>query len=400
MKRFLFVCLLLAASCRESHSGATDPNAAVRTMLRTIRGTTVRYDYDLTTTGSMRTAMRQSKGRIAVEAASDTRPYRVRFDGTRYPMPDETTPPARISLASDSTTVTVIDEAKRTVFSAPLYRAGGLLVKSRTGYPAYPFFDPDFIGKQRFQGDGATLVDGIRCDVVHCDLPGEKQRLEIVIGAEDHLPRRLRWIAQDKPGAATLTIHNAATASALTAADLSIASPEGFARREYTFGGPAVGEPAPDFAVGAITRESLRGRVVVLDFWATWCGPCRQSMPALDALDRELRSSGLAVVGATWKETGDPAKYASEHHIGYAHGAGDAFAAAYGVESSGVPTMFVIDREGKVADYFIGWNGDATRTRLREAIDEALTRRDAGSAPRGRSGRRPAREARSAPRSS
>ena len=371
MKRVVLVCLL-AVACRREPVTAVDPNAAVRTMLGTIRSTTVRYDFDLTTTGSMRSQMRKARGSIAVEAESGSRPYRVRIDATRFPMPDEKSGPVAVSLASDGTTVTMLDRSKRTLFTAPMYRAGALLVKSRTGYPAFPWFDPRFVEEQKYQFDGLESVDGVPCNVVHAAIADGKERFELAIGAADHLPRQVRWRPLDKPGLATLSIHNVQAGQKL---DLNVVAPPEFARREYTFGGPAVGDVAPDFAVNELKRDSLRGRVVVLDFWATWCGPCRNSMPALNAMHRELQPRGLTVLGATWKETGDVAKFVAENGIGYPHGPGDAFADSYGVDSSGVPTMYVIGRDGKVADFFIGWAGDKTKARLRQSVEAALAAR-------------------------
>jgi thiol-disulfide isomerase/thioredoxin len=59
----------------------------------------------------------------------------------------------------------------------------------------------------------------------------------------------------------------------------------------------------PDLAGRPVRLRDLRGRVVLLNFWATWCAPCREEMPALDTLARELGTQGLTVVGVNYKES-------------------------------------------------------------------------------------------------
>lgn len=75
---------------------------------------------------------------------------------------------------------------------------------------------------------------------------------------------------------------------------------------------PAAGKPAPGFHLtdrSGATRSlaSLRGRVVVLNFWATWCKPCREEMPALDRIAREYGPRGVTVLGVAMDERGWPA---------------------------------------------------------------------------------------------
>lgn len=115
-----------------------------------------------------------------------------------------------------------------------------------------------------------------------------------------------------------------------------------------------VGAPAPafslrDLAGAPLTLERLRGKVVLLDFWATWCEPCREAIPHLVALQKELGPKGLAVVGISIDDEDAPV-VALQRQLGmnYPVARGDAqLAERYG-GILGVPTTFVIDRNGVI----------------------------------------------------
>jgi thiol-disulfide isomerase/thioredoxin len=88
-----------------------------------------------------------------------------------------------------------------------------------------------------------------------------------------------------------------------------------------------IGKPAPEFPGGAawlnsspLTWESLRGKVVILDFWAEWCGPCRTDFPRLSRLHEARGSNGLTVVGIHPPGSKPEAikKVMDEFHLGYA----------------------------------------------------------------------------------
>jgi thiol-disulfide isomerase/thioredoxin len=102
---------------------------------------------------------------------------------------------------------------------------------------------------------------------------------------------------------------------------------------------------------GAFAWETYRGKVVLVDFWATWCGPCRREMPNVKALHEKLRERGFAVVGVSLDEDQEAlAAYLEENAIAWETLAGEGtqqLAEKYGVR--GIPTMMLIDKEGKIA---------------------------------------------------
>src|SRR5262245_13998315 len=137
---------------------------------------------------------------------------------------------------------------------------------------------------------------------------------------------------------------------------------------------------APDFALERLDREgtlelsSLRGKAVVLNVWASWCGPCKEEAPFLEEVWQQRRDSGLVVVGLDAKDfRADARRFARRYELSFPlvyDGPGNAID-NYGV--TGFPETFVIDRNGKVVAAFAGAvNGEEERQRLESAIEDAL----------------------------
>jgi peroxiredoxin len=125
-------------------------------------------------------------------------------------------------------------------------------------------------------------------------------------------------------------------------------------------------QPVPDIELksvaGAPFRLSdLRGRVVLLNFWGTWCVPCREEIPELNELHRELEPQGLTVVGASWNSpVSDIQAFQQEIKIDYpilldSENIGDLFG---GIQS--FPTTYIIDRQGRIRYKVPGQRNRAT----------------------------------------
>ncbi len=112
---------------------------------------------------------------------------------------------------------------------------------------------------------------------------------------------------------------------------------------------PVVGQPAPPFEVTTfdgqkINLADLRGDVVVLNFWATWCGPCRRELPLLEGYESMRKDVGLRVLAVSWDESASIfalKRFAGALKMTFARGIRGPYR-----PTTGIPTNYVIDRAG------------------------------------------------------
>lgn len=134
---------------------------------------------------------------------------------------------------------------------------------------------------------------------------------------------------------------------------------------------------APDFTLTTydgqtITLSELRGQVVIVNFWASWCGPCRQEAPALERVWQEYRDRGVTIVGVTYADEDDNARaFIDEYGLTYPIGpdrgtviSGDLY------NIRGVPETFIIDQTGHVHQFILAM---VTDEQLIGIIDDLLT---------------------------
>jgi len=117
---------------------------------------------------------------------------------------------------------------------------------------------------------------------------------------------------------------------------------------------------APDFSLPQLNGQSLqlsdyRGKVVLLDFWATWCTPCREEIPHLVELQRKYRDQGLQIIGVSMDDSPEPVReFYQRFQMNYPVVMGDAeIGERYG-GVLGLPIAFVIGRDGRISVKHIG----------------------------------------------
>jgi peroxiredoxin len=142
-----------------------------------------------------------------------------------------------------------------------------------------------------------------------------------------------------------------------------------------------VGNPAPDFAVkivsgakGTVSLKSLRGKVVLVDFWGTFCEPCKKSFPKLQDLNTKYGASGLRIVGISEDEADDKDKipgfadtYGAKFTLGWDED--KSIARAYKPET--MPSTFLIDKRGVVRFAHVGYH-DGEELHIEKEVKELL----------------------------
>jgi peroxiredoxin len=171
--------------------------------------------------------------------------------------------------------------------------------------------------------------------------------------------------------------HSAVVGGLITVALATHAAEDPF--KALTLSTPSPREAAREFTVPASDGNSLRlvqyrGQVVVLNFWATWCVPCREEMPAMERVYERFKDRGLVVLAVSVDVAGaDVARFVEQRRFTFPIGLDPkrALATTYGVRA--LPSSFLIDRRGQLAARAIGpreWDSAAAHAVIEALLEE------------------------------
>jgi thiol-disulfide isomerase/thioredoxin len=144
-----------------------------------------------------------------------------------------------------------------------------------------------------------------------------------------------------------------------------------------------IGQPAPPFEMldlqdHKITRDGLKGKIVLIEFWATWCKPCAYTAPVLQFLQTKYAGDDLIVLGANAGERGADGRptRSRDKAVAYAATRPYTYTLTYGNDDlkrklgvEGLPTIFLLDRHGVIRGVYVGADGD-----LRGDLEKAITK--------------------------
>lgn len=134
---------------------------------------------------------------------------------------------------------------------------------------------------------------------------------------------------------------------------------------------------APDIGVrtatGPVKLSDFKGKVVLLDFWATWCGPCRMSIPGIERLYEKDKSKGFAVIGVSKDEEDGPAigQFIKELGMTYPSGMPLSKESLAPYESSSIPYALIVDKGGRIRWQQAGWS-TGVEAEMEETVEKLL----------------------------
>lgn len=125
-----------------------------------------------------------------------------------------------------------------------------------------------------------------------------------------------------------------------------------------------IGASAPDFSLADINGKTVslsafNGKVVILDFFASWCPPCRQEIPDFIELEKSYGDKGFAMVGVALVSAGEAREFAGKMGINYPVLVDDGKASEIYGPIRSIPTTFIIDKSGKIVKMYIGYREKA-----------------------------------------
>lgn len=353
------------------------------------------------------------------EAARDGLP----FDRYRIVVNDDKGAP-RVEWATDGKSLFKVDHATKKFYSMAV-DAKLLSVPPRDVWNFLPPWFTDYAeaSPEGLKQTSMTLgkdseVAGVKCRVLvmneEMEMPGAPEEAESKkaapkllstsvkhFGQTDLLPRKIEMMMkvtgmEEGPQEMKVVseLADLKVNAGLKDADFALKAPEGFATVAGTVDNMGlkgagdemptlkaeVGKPALPFTLkdskgNDVSLEGLKGRVVLLDFWATWCGPCTAAMPAIQRLHERFADKPVTIAGVNcWEDKSDAAvKHMEQKKFTYTLLLkGDDLAKQYGI--SGIPTLILIGKDGNVLHTGVGF-GPNEEQHLAELIQKELDKK-------------------------
>lgn len=213
--------------------------------------------------------------------------------------------------------------------------------------------------------EGRTVVEGTPCHVIYVEYTIEfmgnkrKTRERWYFGIEDNLPRKLESLATDdkgRHGSYELTLSDLKVDTKINDSVFKVVTPKGYAIKQYELPTPSASLPinsiAPEWKLfdeknREHSLQDYQGKIVIMDFWATWCGPCIRAMPDLQKLHDKFKSRGVEVFGVNVWEESNAATYMKQRGFNYTLLLkGEEVAKLYNVST--LPSMYIIGVDGKI----------------------------------------------------
>lgn len=394
----------LPPAAGEALPAAAELLAAARAALLGTPG--VRYRFTVEAWGAARSHQPALSGEVALRRVSGGAPL-LRVQGLIQPAEGQPGEPGVFHVARRGTLYQLAEPKRQIVYRAEGHRLGQQMIALVEPALVLAFVSDQPFGAataEEMSVEPGGRIAGVPCDVLV--MPdalgdgGDEGRVRWYLGRDDHLPRAMERHSGrgQQRGVVRLELADVTTGAVLEPDDVPLSVPPGWREVEVDAvraseplsGRPergtgrsrdpggllARGATAPDFTLplaagGHLRLSELRGRVVVVDFWATWCQPCRAALPAIQSLAAAYAGRDLSVLGiSTAERDGDPAAVLAESGCSYElllHG--ERIADDWGVAA--LPTFYVLDGEGRVVYAARGFSS-SQEPAIRAAIDAAL----------------------------
>jgi thiol-disulfide isomerase/thioredoxin len=346
--------------------------------------TTVRYTMEVRPGGAIEGQAPSIDGTLLMQAAPGMPiPIRLAGEGTiSQPGAAEAT---RFSAAFDGDTIRSLDYALGVLQSSPIAPGADTLLVGAYDL-VLDMFMVDEPLKAEIEAEDVTLegqaeVAGATTDVllVTYDSGSNIGKTRLYLSTEDHLPRRVDslFTVGGKEAIISYTLTSVEANPTVGADAFMLTAPEGFVTSEFDINSMGLLPTNIDAPAWTLTDRDgktvhlsdFAGKVVVMDFWATWCAPCKAAMPIIQRLHANYADKGLVVLGINTDEADSDAAMQYIDDKGYTYRQllnGEALSADYRIQ--GLPVLYLIGRDGTIAFRELGMDEDA----LTEAIEQAL----------------------------
>jgi thiol-disulfide isomerase/thioredoxin len=333
----------------------------------------------------------------------------------------------RVHIACDGFALRSVNKKEETIFEKNIKDVGSvrefLVHQGAQGLFPIAAIDPKGYGQgAKLESQGKSVIDGIECEILFIDQGTTGRRVHLAMS--DHLPRRIEELERPAQGTnavpyvftvrSVATISKVRTGAVIADNTFLMDVPDGYTVRFATTA-VAKKEPEKQDAAAAQARQAqggtapiprstedgslvkgaqapawslidadgkqvnlkdFAGKVVVMDFWGSWCPPCRAAMPSIQRIHEKFKDQDVVVIGLNWERDAkaDPKKFMADNGYTYKLVLGaDQIASEYRVR--GWPTFYIIDRAGDIVWSGVGFmpaRAAEHEAQMTEAIEAAL----------------------------